>query len=84
MFELKNANFADDFHIFGLTWTEKQLEFYVDNAIFGCLNIEDMPEFHKPHFILLNIAVGGNWLGPPDDTTVFPQEYIVDWIRYYK
>lgn len=84
LFELRNSSFADDFHIFGINWTEKLLEFYVDNIIFCRWNIEDVPELHKPHYILLNIAVGGNWPGPPEDTTVFPQEYVVDWIRYYK
>lgn len=84
MFELRNGRFCDDFHIFGINWTKKHLEFYVDNVIFSRWHIEDTPELHIPHFILLNIAVGGDWPGSPDDTTFFPQEYIVDWIRYYK
>ena len=83
-YELRNDKFNDDFHVFGINWTKKFLEFYVDNVIFSRWHIEDTPELHIPHFVLLNLAVGGGWPGAPDETTVFPQEYIVDWIRYYK
>jgi beta-glucanase (GH16 family) len=34
--------------------------------------------------MVLNIAVGGNWAGPPDDTTVWPQDMVVDWVRVYQ
>ncbi len=37
-----------------------------------------------PFFIILNVAVGGNWPGPPDDTTVFPQIMAVDYMRVYQ
>jgi hypothetical protein len=40
--------------------------------------------FDHPHFLLLNLAVGGNWPGNPDSSTVFPQEFIVDWVRVYE
>ncbi len=36
-----------------------------------------------PFFIILNVAVGGNWPGPPDNTTVFPQQMLVDYVRVY-
>ena len=41
-------------------------------------------EFHKDHFLLLNIAVGGKWSGKADDSTGFPQKMYVDWIRHYE
>ena len=43
----------------------------------------EMEEFQKPFFILLNLAVGGSWPGPPDTSTVFPQTLAVDWVRVY-
>ena len=83
VFRLQSGRFCDDFHIFGVNWTEKQIDIYVDDVIFASWDIENIPEFHKPHYVLINIAVGGS-VGSPDETTVFPQEYIVDWVRYYK
>jgi beta-glucanase (GH16 family) len=40
--------------------------------------------FDHPFFIILNVAVGGNWPGEPDDTTVFPQQMLVDYVRVYQ
>ena len=40
--------------------------------------------FDHPFFLLLNVAVGGNWPGPPDATTVFPQQMLVDYVRVYR
>jgi beta-glucanase (GH16 family) len=40
--------------------------------------------FHQPHYIILNLAVGGSWPGSPDATTVFPQRYLVDYVRVYE
>ncbi len=39
--------------------------------------------FDRPHFLLLNVAVGGNWPGSPDANTVFPQRLLVDYVRVY-
>ncbi len=41
-------------------------------------------EFHEEFFLLLNIAVGGEWAGRPDETTIFPQYMYVDWVRVYQ
>ena len=40
--------------------------------------------FDHPFYIILNIAVGGNFVGPPDASTVFPQTMLIDWVRVYK
>jgi beta-glucanase (GH16 family) len=40
--------------------------------------------FDRPHFVLLNLAVGGNWPGPPNAETVFPQRFRVDYVRVYR
>ena len=39
--------------------------------------------FTQPQFLILNVAVGGNWPGNPDGTTVFPQQMLVDYVRVY-
>jgi beta-glucanase (GH16 family) len=43
-----------------------------------------MSEFHLPQFFIFNIAVGGNWPGLPDATTIFPQQMKVDYIRVFQ
>ncbi len=83
-FEFSDRKFCEDFHIFGIEWTEEYIRCYVDNVIYNSLDIRDIPAFHKPHYVLVNTAIGGGWAKDPDDTTVFPQKYYIDWIRYYK
>ena len=83
-------NFSDDFHIFTLEWEPDVMRWYVDGNHFLTLNDwwsseGDYPApFNKDFFFILNIAVGGNWPGSPDGTTVFPQEMLIDYVRVYQ
>lgn len=81
---LQEGRFCDDFHVFGIDWSEDEICWAVDGIIFCRLDIRKKPAFHKKHFLILNLAIGGDWPGAPDTTTVFPQEYRVDWVRYYR
>lgn len=83
-YELADSNFCDDFHVIGIEWTDKFIKCYCDGVVYNKLDIENLPAFHLPHYILVNIAVGGGWPGNPDETTIFPQKYYIDWIRYYQ
>lgn len=83
-FEFSDRKFCEDFHIFGIEWTEEHIKFYVDNVIYNSVDIRDIEAFHKPQYVLVNTAIGGSWAKDPDDTTEFPQKYYIDWIRYYK
>lgn len=85
-YELEQGKFADDFHIFELEWTENKINWLVDGEQYASTEItsDELSEFHKEFFLLLNIAVGGTWAGRPDETTDFPQYMYVDWIRVYK
>ena len=76
--------YHDAFHVFTLDWTPSKLTWYVDDAPQMAVGIQDIPAFHQPHYLLLNLAIGGNWPGDPDETTVFPQRYEIDWVRYYR
>jgi beta-glucanase (GH16 family) len=78
--------FADDFHVFAVEWEPKALLWYVDGTRYQTLTPDQLPAgarwvYDHPFFLLLNVAVGGNWPGDPDTTTSFPQEMIVDWVR---
>ena len=80
--------FADDFHSFAVEWEPGTIRFYVDNEIYETRTRADLPAstkwvFDHPFFILLNVAVGGDWPGNPDTTTVFPQFMRIDYLRVY-
>jgi beta-glucanase (GH16 family) len=81
--------FADAFHVFAVEWEANVLRFYVDAQLYETRTPADLPAgrrwaFDHPFFLLVNVAVGGSWPGPPDATTVFPQQLLVDYVRVYK
>jgi beta-glucanase (GH16 family) len=81
-------NFADNFHLYAAEWEPGVVRFYVDANLYATFNQSQWPAggtwvFDHPFFLLLNFAVGGNWPGPPDSTTVFPQQMLVDYVRVY-
>ena len=73
------------FHTFAISRTGGSIKWYVDRVQYAEANISgginSTSEFQGPFFILLNVAVGGNFVGSPDGTTVFPQQMQVDWVR---
>ena len=81
-------NFADDFHLYAVEWDPRTTRFYVDSNLYATFNSSQWPaggtwKFDHPFFIILNVAVGGSWPGSPDNTTVFPQQMLVDYVRVY-
>lgn len=80
--------FADDYHTFGIQWDSQQVCWLFDDTTpFHCQSIaqSQFSAFRNNDFhILLNIAVGGDWPGPPDSSTVWPQRLYVDWVRVYQ
>jgi len=85
-FKLKQGKFADAFHIFEFEWDVNRIAWFVDGEQFASMPIssDELTEFHKDFFILLNIAVGGTHAGRPNATTIFPQYMYVDWVRVYQ
>jgi beta-glucanase (GH16 family) len=81
--------FADGFHTFAVVWGPESVDFLVDNTPYKTVATADLPPgaqwvFTHPFFLILNVAVGGNWPGYPDATTQFPQQMVVDYIRVYR
>lgn len=85
-FKLDTGTFSDEYHLFELEWKPEQIIWKVDGQPYAALDISsaEFNEFHRPHFLLLNIAVGGTFAGRPDATTPFPQKMYVDWIRVFQ
>ena len=83
------ADFAAGFHTFGLEWDAGRLTFLVDGTAFRTLTRAQVETrgpwvFDHPFFLILNNAVGGDWPGPPDGSTVLPQRMLVDYVRVYQ
>ncbi|PRY00494.1 glycoside hydrolase family 16 protein [Allonocardiopsis opalescens] len=79
--------FADGFHTFTVDWTPTSISWYVDGTLFQTRTAADLRGnpwvFDHPFFMILNVAVGGNWPGYPDGSTQFPQSLTVDYVRVY-
>ena len=80
---------ASAWHTYGLIWTKGQIQYYVDNpsnvyATFTpATQAGTWPFDQGPQFVILNLAVGGDWPGSPNATTVFPSTMLVDYVRIY-
>ncbi len=85
-YTLPNGIFADEYHVFTIIWDENSIKWYVNDIQFYSLaiNSDQMEAFHKDFFFIFNVAVGGNWPGNPDETTVFNQQMKVDYVRVFQ
>ncbi|MDB4875610.1 MAG: glycoside hydrolase family 16 [Gemmatimonadetes bacterium] len=86
---LSDGAFADDFHVFAVSWRPNDIRWYVDGRQYHRMTPADLPPgrkwvFDHPFFMLLNVAVGGGWPGDPDSTTTVPQRMVVDYVRAYR
>jgi endo-1,4-beta-xylanase len=86
-YTLPAGNLSDAYHIYAVQWSDKSVKFLLDGNVYFEATPDQLPStswvFQHPFFILLNVAVGGKWPGPPDSTTTFPQTMLVDWVRVY-
>ena len=76
-----------EFHVYAVEWTSSQISWFVDDVLFHRLKIKNgrkkTSELHMPQYLLLNLAVGGNWPGSPNNATIFPARVYVDYVRVY-
>lgn len=85
-YTLENARFDSDFHIFGIEWSPDYINFYVDDVLYNQITPADANGewvYDHPFYIILNVAVGGTFVGPTSPDTVFPQTMYVDYVRLY-
>ena len=80
---------SDDFHVYAVEWFKDRMDFFYDNTKYFSYPLEkagtdDKNPFHKPHYLLMNLAIGGAWGGQKGiDTAIFPQKYEIDYVRIY-
>ncbi len=87
---LENARFDTDYHLFAVEWREGVIDFYVDHTIYQRITRSEVESqggtwvYDHPFYIILNLAVAGNFVGNSVVGTVFPQTLYVDYVRVYK
>ncbi len=84
----KIQGIEDGFHIYSIDWTKDKIDFYIDNDLFYSFQpdnktVEVWP-FDQPFYLILNLAIGGNFGGDDVDDSIFPKEFIIDYIRVYQ
>ena len=96
-YTLEKGDFNQDFHVYACEWEPGEMRFYIDNKLFytennwftkkeGFDEVAYPAPYDQPFYIILNLAVGGNWVGYPDETTEFGEnaQMVVDYVRVYQ
>jgi len=84
---LTSGAYADDFHTYAVEWEPQEMRFYRDGILYHTVKpalVKGTWVFEHPFYVILNLAVGGEWPGNTDAGTVFPQQMLVDYVRVYK
>lgn len=85
----ERAKLRDDFHVYGVEWSTSSVRYFVDGTLYQVIGLSTLPTasgeiFRRPFFLVLNLAVGGQAVGPPDASTAWPQQMVLDWVRVYQ
>lgn len=87
LYGLSNGRFDADYHIYAVEWGADFVDFFVDGFLYNRITPNDVKGewvFDQPFFMLLNVAVGGSFVGFPTDGTPFPQSMFIDYVKVYK
>ncbi|WP_336127090.1 glycoside hydrolase family 16 protein [Mesoflavibacter sp. CH_XMU1422-2] len=81
-------NIEEGFHVYKTNWSKDAIKFYIDNQLVYTFSPEEKDKknypFNKPFFVILNMAIGGSFGGPDVDDSIFPQQFIIDYIKIYQ
>lgn len=84
------ADYGQGYHTYAMLWKQNAVTLYVDGVPSGptitpaSLSKTQVWQFNKPQFLLLNLAIGGNWPGNVTASTVFPAHFLIDYVRVYQ
>jgi beta-glucanase (GH16 family) len=87
MYSLIDARFDDDFYVYAVEWDDNKIDFFINDYLYGSIKKEQLPGdwvFNQPFYMILNVAVGGSFVGFPTAQTPFPQQMLVDYVRVYQ
>ena len=84
----KFSDIEEGYHVYAAEWSTDKIEFYVDDILVytfaPTVKTQDTWPFNQPFYIIVNMAIGGNFGGPKVDDSIFPQDFVIDYIRVYK
>ena len=86
-YALQNGRFDNDFYVYAVEWNETKIDFFINGFLYKRILPANVPGewvFNQPFFLILNIAVGGSFVGPPNANTPFPGTMSIDYVRVYK
>lgn len=90
-YTLPNDGRISDWHVYAVEWSPRRIAWFVDDSLYqvqtawytGKQKDSTAAPFDRPFYLVMNLAVGGGFVGAPDSTTTFPGEMQVDWVRVY-
>ncbi len=86
--EVKQGDLSTAFHVYSVEWEPNEVRWYLDGVLYNTKkNTDVVPQrwpFDQNFHMILNLAIGGDWPGPPDENTTFPKYMFVDYVRVYK
>jgi beta-glucanase (GH16 family) len=88
-YDVPGGNLDQDFHVYGIEWDENRVSWFVDDHVYQTVTPAELPGgtswvYDHDFFVILNVAIGGGFVDPPDDSTPLPQSMVVDYVRVYE
>jgi len=86
---VSRRSLASGFHTYAIRWSRNSITWLLDGVPYGTTTPRNLPPgakwvYNGPFHLVLNLAVGGAWGGPPNSSTPFPAKLLVDWVRVYQ
>jgi len=84
-----DSTLSNSFHVYSINWTPEKIDFFLDDKLYFSFTNDNKGDittwpFSKPHYLILNLAIGGFWGGKEGiDDSIFPHQYLIDYVRYY-
>jgi beta-glucanase (GH16 family) len=87
--KIKSDKPFESFHTYAVEWTPEKMDFFFDEHKYFTFENEhggvDVWPFDRPHYLILNLAIGGSWGGQKGiDESIFPQQFLIDYVRVYQ
>ncbi|SRR5579871_1583486 len=87
-YSISSGDFSKQFHVFSLIWKQDSISLLVDDQLYFSANAQNISSgtwpFNSTSFFIFNVAVGGDWPGSPDGSTIFPEHLFVDYVRVFQ
>jgi len=78
----------EGFHVYKTKWDTNQIQFYIDDILVYTFSPEIKNDktwpFNKPFYIILNLAIGGHFGGSYVDDSIFPEDFVIDYVKVYQ